>query len=149
MIDGVTMRPLAQYHDERGKIMKMLERTDEGFGGFGEIYFSVVDPGVVKGWHWHEANTLNYACVSGMIKFVLYDDREGSPTRGDVDEIFMGPENYALVTVPPRVWNGFKGIAGTPSIVADCTTQTHAEDVMRRLDPHGADIPYDWARRDG
>lgn len=149
MIDGVVVRPLRQIHDERGKIMKMLSRDDEAFSAFGEIYFSTVDPGAVKGWHVHDRMTLNYACVSGMIKFVLFDDREGSPTRGELQEIFIGPENYVLVTVPPKVWNGFKGVSAEPAIVANCTDEPHDPEEIHRAEPHGGPIGYDWARRDG
>jgi dTDP-4-dehydrorhamnose 3,5-epimerase len=149
MIDGVMVTPLRQIHDERGKIMKMMTRDDEIFSEFGEIYFSCVYPGVVKGWHIHTKMTLNYAVPHGMIKFVLYDDREGSPTRGEIQEIFIGPENYVLVTVPPGVWNGFKGVGPEMAIVANCATLPHDPDEISRLDPHGDEIPYDWSRKDG
>jgi dTDP-4-dehydrorhamnose 3,5-epimerase len=149
MIDGVRIRPLAQIPDERGKIMKMIEETDEGFERFGEIYFSCVYPGVVKGWHLHKRMTLNYACVSGMIKLVLYDDRDSSPTRGETQEIFMGEDDYKLVTIPPLVLNGFKGIGTQAAIVANCSTMPHDPDEIVRVDPHDSDIPYDWSRRDG
>ena len=125
MIDGVRLHPLRQIPDERGKVMHMLRADAPHFETFGEIYFSVVNPGVVKGWHLHHRMTINYAVVTGMIKLVLYDDRESSATRKEVQEIFLGDSNYALVTVPPYVWNGFKGIAATPSIVANCATIPH------------------------
>jgi dTDP-4-dehydrorhamnose 3,5-epimerase len=149
MIDGVRITPLRQIHDERGKIMKMLTRDDEAFREFGEIYFSCVHPGVVKGWHIHREMWLNYAVVSGAIKFVLYDDREGSPTRGEVQEIFLSPESYQLVTVPPGVWNGFKGVGTETAIVANCATMPHDPSEIARLDPHDNEIPYDWSRHDG
>jgi len=110
MIEGIAIRPLKQISDERGKVMHMLKRDDPWFEKFGEIYFSVVYPGAIKGWHLHKVMTLNYAVVSGIIKLVLYDDREGSPSRGQLQEIFTGQDNYALITIPPNVWNGFKGI---------------------------------------
>ena len=78
--------------------------------------------GVVKGWHRHERMALNYACIHGRIKLVLYDDRTGSPTRGELMEIFLGPDNYSLVVIPENVWNGFKGMA-PESIVANCATR--------------------------
>ncbi len=149
MIDGVRITPLRQIHDDRGKIMKMLSRDDEVFREFGEIYFSVVNPGVVKGWHIHSEMWLNYVVVSGAIKFVLHDDRVGSPTRGETQEMFLSPENHQLVTVPPKVWNGFKGISLEPAVVANCATIPHDPSEIARKDPHDNDIPYDWGRRDG
>ncbi|MDO8962991.1 MAG: dTDP-4-dehydrorhamnose 3,5-epimerase family protein [Coriobacteriia bacterium] len=149
MIDGVRITPLRQIHDERGKVMKMMTRDDDAFRDFGEIYFSCVYPGAVKGWHIHREMWLNYAVVSGAIKFVLYDSRAGSPTFGEVQELFLSPENYALVTVPPGVWNGFKGTGTETAIVANCATIPHDPGEIDRLDPHDNDIPYDWTRRDG
>ena len=92
--------------------------------------------------------TLNYAVPVGMIKFALYDDRPDSPTKGEVQEIFMGEQNYCLVKVPPLVWNGFKGIGSTPALVANCSSIPHAPGEIDRCDPHNNDIPYDWARQD-
>lgn len=149
MIDGVVVKPLAQIPDERGTIIKMQESTDAEFKGFGEVYFSTVYPGVVKGWHLHEANVLNYCVVRGAIKLVLFDDREGSSTRGQTQELFLGDKNRVLVQIPPMVWNGFKGIGTEEAIVCDLTTLPHGEDVMQRLDPHDNDvIEYDWSRKD-
>lgn len=149
MIDGVVVTPLRRIPDERGTVMKMLQSTDPGYEGFGEIYFSTVYPGVVKGWHLHEENVLNYCVVRGTIKLVLFDDREGSPTRGELQEFYLGDDAYALVRIPAAVWNGFMGVGTEEAIVADLTTLPHERDVMHRLDPHDNDlIHYDWAPRD-
>lgn len=149
MIDGVLVHPLRRIPDERGSVMHMLKETDAHFSRFGEIYFSTVYPGAVKGWHLHDRMVLHYAVPHGQIKMVLYDDREGSPTRGEVQEIFMGDANYVLVRVPAGVWNGFKGIGVVPAVVANCATIPHDPTEIHRLDPHVNDIPYDWARKDG
>jgi dTDP-4-dehydrorhamnose 3,5-epimerase len=145
MIEGVLIHPLRQIPDERGKIMHMLRSDDPHFERFGEIYFSVVYPGVVKGWHIHKEMVLNYACVAGMIKLVLYDDRAESPTHGQLQEIFLGEQNYALVRVPSGVWNGFKGIGTDPAIVANCATIPHDPAEIARMDPFENHIPYDWS----
>lgn len=144
MINGVFVKPLSQIADERGKIMHMLRADEAHFDKFGEIYFSVVYPGVVKGWHLHKAMTLNYAVISGMIKLVLYDPREDSPTKGEIQELFVGKDNYVLVKIPPGIWNGFKGAGTKPAIVANCATLPHNPDEIERLDPLTSDIPYDW-----
>jgi dTDP-4-dehydrorhamnose 3,5-epimerase len=144
MIDGVKITPLKQIIDERGKVMHMLRSDDSYFERFGEIYFSCTHPSVVKAWHLHKKMTLNYAVVYGQLKFVLYDDRDGSSTRGEVQEIFLSPENYCLVTVPPMIWNGFKGIGTQTTIVANCATMPHDTNEIERLDPFCSNIPYDW-----
>jgi dTDP-4-dehydrorhamnose 3,5-epimerase len=147
MIQGVRVIPLRQIPDERGKILHMLRATDPHFEGFGEIYFSVVYPGAIKGWHLHDRMTLNYAVVSGAIKLVLYDDRPDSPTRGEIQELFPGEAQYVLVTIPPGVWNGFKGLGTVPAIVANCATHPHDSEEIHRRDPMNSTIPYDWSLR--
>jgi dTDP-4-dehydrorhamnose 3,5-epimerase len=149
MIDGVRVVPLRQIPDERGKVMHMLRADDPHFEQFGEVYFSTVYAGVVKGWHLHERMTINYAVPVGSIKLVVYDDREGSSTRGATQEIFVGDANYVLVTIPPHLWNGFKGISSPFSVVANCATIPHDPTEIVRLDPFSAKIPYDWAVRHG
>ena len=145
MIDGVLVQPLEQIPDERGKIMKMIRCDDPHFRGFGEIYFSMSYPGVVKGWHLHKSMTLNYAVIVGMIKLVLYDERKDLQTFGEIQEFFIGESNYVLVQIPPLIWNGFKGIGEKPAIVANCATLPHHTDEIVRLDPHNNDIPYNWS----
>jgi len=144
MINGVLIKPLKQIPDERGKIMHMLRADDPYFIQFGEIYFSVIYPDVIKGWHLHTRMTLNYAVVSGMIKLVLYDSREKSSTNGELQELFIGEDNYVLVQIPPGIYNGFKGIGVKPAIVANCSDITHDPEEILRIDPFTHDIPYDW-----
>jgi len=145
VIDGVIITPLKQIVDERGKVMHMLRSNEKHFVSFGEVYFSSVQPGAIKGWHLHSSMTLNYAVPHGLIKFVLYDDRPGSGTRGIVQEIFLGQDNYCLVTVPHMIWNGFKGIGVQESIVANCASIPHDPNEIIRRDPFDPLIPYDWS----
>ncbi|NIA06543.1 MAG: dTDP-4-dehydrorhamnose 3,5-epimerase [Actinobacteria bacterium] len=149
MIDGVKVIPLRKIPDERGCIYHMLRNDAEHFEKFGEIYFSTVYPGVVKAWHLHQEMALNYAVIVGMIKLVLFDDRDGSPTRGQTTELFIGQQNYQLVHVPPLVWNGFKGLGGQMAIVANCATLPHDPQEIIRQDTNWSKISYDWTRRDG
>lgn len=144
MIDGVVLTPLKQIFDERGKVMNMLREDSPIFTKFGEIYFSYTHLGVVKAWHLHKKITLNYAVIHGEIKFVLFDDRPDSPTRGKTEEFFISPENYILVTVPPMIWNGFKCIGSAGSIVANCANFAHSPDEIIRRPPNDPEIPYNW-----
>ena len=90
MIDGVIITPLRKIPDERGTIMHMMKKDNDLFKAFGEIYFSTVYPGIIKAWHIHDIMTLNYCVVSGTIKFVLYDDRKDSKTKGELMELYPG-----------------------------------------------------------
>jgi len=149
MIDGVKIIPLSTFMDERGMIRHMMRCTDPHFTQFGEIYFSVIFPNAIKGWHVHRKMELNYAVVSGNIKLVLYDGREGSPTSGELQEIFMGEGNYVLVRIPPHVVNGFRAIGDEKAIVANCATIPHDPEEIERIDPFDEKIGYDWGIRHG
>ena len=149
MISGVTITPLKQFLDERGKVMHMFRNDSPTFQSFGEIYFSCIYPGAIKGWHIHHKMTLNYAVPHGRIKFVLFDEREGSPTRGEVQEVYMGLDNYCLVSVPPMIWNGFKGIGSEMAVVANCASIPHDPNEIERLDPFSSRIPYTWEIKHG
>ena len=148
-IDGLRVTPLRRIPDERGAVFHMLREDSEAFERFGEIYFSMVYPGAIKARHQHLERTLNYAVPAGMVKLVCYDDRPGSATKGNLVELHVGELNYVLVTIPPLVWNGFKGEGTTPALVANCSTVPHRPDEIVRMDPFSASIPYDWALRHG
>ncbi len=149
LIDGVKVIPLKQIVDERGKVMHMLKATDPHFTTFGEIYFSCAWPGTVKAWHIHQSMTLNNAVLSGRAKLVLYDLREASPTKGQLQEIFLGEDNYVLVQIPPGIANGYKAYGDTLTILANCATEPHDPAEILYIDPAGGDIAYDWGLRHG
>jgi dTDP-4-dehydrorhamnose 3,5-epimerase len=145
IVEGVKVVPLRRIADERGTIHHMLRSTDRHFIQFGEIYFATVYPGAVKAWHLNSGVTLNYACVVGHVKLVIYDERESSSTKGSLFEIFIGQDNYCLVTVPPDVWSGMKGLSTPYALVANCTTLPHDPKRSTRIDPFKNHIPYDWS----
>lgn len=148
MIKGVMIHPLKKIPDERGMILHMLRNDEKHFRSFGEVYFSLVYPGIVKGWHLHKKMSLNYAVPIGMIKLVLYDDRKKSPTRGELLEIITGEHKYELITIPPGVWNGFKGIGTVPALIANCSTHPHDSKEIIRMDPLDTSIiKYDWSTK--
>ena len=144
MIEGVNIIPKKQIIDERGKIMHMIRNDDKNFTKFGEIYFSYSNPNTVKAWHLHKRMTVNYVCVVGKIKLVLFDDRKNSKTRGEIQEIFMTTENYNLVSVPPGVWNGFKSIENKFSIIANCSDIPHDPEEMLRKPFDDPYFNYSW-----
>ena len=144
MIEGVKITPLKQIEDERGKVMHMLRNDSKIFKKFGEIYFSTVHSGKIKGWHLHSRMTLNYAVVVGEIKLVLYDSRQDSKTKGQVQELFLSQKNYKLISVPPLIWNGFMGIGENTAIVANCADLPYDDTEIQRKSESDPDIGYDW-----
>lgn len=150
MIDGVIVKTLKVIPDERGWLMEMLRADDHFFQGFGQVYLTAVYPGVVKGWHYHHLQTDHFVCVRGMAKVVLYDRRDGSPTRGEVNEFFLGDRRQILLVIPPGVLHGMKGIGEETALIVNIPTHTYRYDDPdeHRVDPHSQEVPYDWARRD-
>lgn len=146
-IDGVLVTPLARIADDCGTILHMLRADDPHFPGLGQISFSTVYPGAMKGWRIHRETTLNYAVPLGRIKLVLYDDRPGSSTRRVVEGHLVGEDDYVLVTVSPPVWNGFKGIGTGTAVVANCATFPHDPSEIDRIDSFDSSIPSDWGLR--
>ena len=96
-ITGVQVKPLRAIADERGWLMEILRRDEtELLPTFGQVYVSATYPGVVKAWHYHKKQVDNFACVAGMVKLVLVDTRDDSPTNGVVNEFFIGSLNPML-----------------------------------------------------
>ena len=151
MIDGVKTKKLKLIPDERGYLMEMLRSDDEIFKRFGQVYLTVAYDGVVKGWHYHKKQTDNFVVVRGMIKVVLYDQREKSPTKGEVNEFFLGELNPMLLVIPPDIVHGMKAVGGQAGYLINCPDQAYNHETPDeyRIDPHGGKIPYDWARKDG
>ena len=144
MIHDVKITPLKILSDERGKVMHMLRNDSDIFKQFGEIYFSTIYNKAIKGWHLHKESYLNYTCIKGEVKLVLYDDRKGSSSKNKYQEIILSPKNYFLITIPPNIWNGFKGISKEESIIANCLTLPHNEKEMVRKDKDDKFFSYEW-----
>jgi dTDP-4-dehydrorhamnose 3,5-epimerase len=151
MIEDVKIKQLKIIPDERGRLMEMLRVDDDLFIKFGQVYLSTAYPGVVKGWHYHKKQYDNMVVVKGTMKIVLYDNRQGSKTFGEVNEFFLGEHSSVLIQIPPLILHGFKCISEKEAMVINCPTEVYRYDDPDefRIDPHQNDIPYDWSRRDG
>jgi len=146
MIHGVALKPLKVIPDERGRLMECLRNDDELFIKFGQLYMTTTYPGVVKGWHKHNVQWDNAVCVKGMLKLALYDARDDSPTRGEVQELFIGEHKPLLVRIPPGVWHGWKCVSTEEAYIVNAPTEVYAYDDPDQDElPHDTDqIPYDW-----
>ncbi|MFH1417336.1 MAG: dTDP-4-dehydrorhamnose 3,5-epimerase family protein [Planctomycetota bacterium] len=151
VIDGVAARLARVLPDERGRLGEIFRADDPWFEKFGQTYFTTTYPGVVKAWHYHRFQTDHFYCVRGAIKLGLYDGREGSPTSGEVNEIYLTEHRPALVRIPPGVYHGWMCVSDVECIVVNVTSEcyNHKAPDEHRAPPHDNDIPYDWARHDG
>lgn len=146
MIDGVQVKQLKRHADERGYLMEMLRTDFEEFEKFAQCYVSMNYPGVVRAWHYHKKQDDLWVCVKGMIKAVVYDSREGSPTYGEVNEFFMGDNNPILLKIPVGTMHGYKTVGVEPSLLVNFPTELYnREDPDEYREPWNSDrIPYDW-----
>jgi dTDP-4-dehydrorhamnose 3,5-epimerase len=144
MIDGVIVEPLKQIIDERGKVMHMLRSDSKFFTKFGEIYFSVVNPGIVKAWKKHLLMTQKFAVPVGNIRLVMFDERKSSNTFGKIEVLELGEDNYSLITIPPLIWYGFKGISKAAAVIANCSDFPHDPKESEKCDQKDFKIPYEW-----
>jgi dTDP-4-dehydrorhamnose 3,5-epimerase len=144
MISGMEIAPLRIIGDERGAVMHMLRADAPHFSSFGEIYFSTVHRGVVKGWKRHLRMTLSLAVPVGRVRLVVFDDRVDSATAGQSADVTLGGDNYCLVVVPPGVWTAFQGTGEGTSLLANCASIPHSPDEAetRRLDD--PPVAIDW-----
>ena len=145
-IEGIKITPLKIISDHRGSVMHMLRSDSKVFKKFGEIYFSTVTKNGIKAWHLHKEATLNYVCVSGSVKLVLFDDRNTSLSKGKYQELILSPKNYYLVTIPPNIWNGFKNLDNEESIIANCLNIPHNEKEMVRESHDSKNFSFDWSK---
>ncbi len=148
-IQGVQVIQKKKIIDDRGAIFHMLKVSDPEFQKFGEIYFSKIHPGVIKAWHHHSRMTLNYLVVTGSIQLGLWDGRKDSPTYGMTQTIYLDEQFSQLAIVPPGVWNGFKGLGPTSSIVANCATEAHDPLEITRRPHNDKEIGYNWETKHG
>ena len=151
MIEGVKLKDLKVIPDERGRLMEILRADDEIFEKFGQVYMTTGYPGVVKAWHYHKKQTDNMTVLKGMMKIALYDAREDSPTRGEVNEFFLGEHNPKLLQIPKLLYHGFKCISQEEAVVINIPTETYNYETPDeyRLDHHRNEIPYDGRLKEG
>lgn len=147
-IKGVKVIPLKKIPDVRGTIMHGV-RSDNILNPFGEVYFKKLYSDIINGWHVHEKLILNFLCVHGMIKTVLYDMRRKSPTYKKFQEVYYGDDNYCLVHIPPGVANASQSLVSPYSIMCNVVSKPHDPKIKyKRIDPHSKEIPYDWSKKD-
>lgn len=144
-IAGVVLQPLRQIEDDRGAVLHMLRCDSPFFTRFGEVYFSLILPKVIKAWKRHKVMTQHLAVPVGRIKLVLYDERPFSTSHGRIEEHILGrPDHYNLIRIPPLVWYGFLGLGHSPSLLANCTDLPHDQEEVEVLPVFTTLVPYKW-----
>ncbi len=144
-IDGVIVTPLKQIEDKRGAVFHVLRKDSKIFNVFGEVYFSKVNPGVVKAWKIHKEMTQNFCVPFGNLKLVIYDDRPALATRGIINEFLLNPDtDYKLITIPPGLWYGFKCVGSTYCLLLNIADKVHDPKESSQISYTDNKIPYKW-----
>lgn len=151
LIHGVRVKELTVHCDERGQLFEVLRSDEALFARFGQAYITTCYPCVVKAWHMHRQQIDNLCVIRGRGKLVLFDAREDSSTKGEINEFFPCDERRLLVQIPTGVYHGFKNIGANELLILNIPTQVYNSDQPDeyRIDPRSRDIPYDWSRKDG
>lgn len=147
LVNDVKIIPLKKFVDERGAVMHMLRSDQDHFQGFGEIYFSLINPGVIKGWKLHKKISQSMAVPEGNVRMVVYDSRKESSTFGNFQIINFGSENYSLLQLPPNVWYAFQAISANHAIITNCITTPHEPNESETLPLDTTLIPFDWSKK--
>ncbi len=143
LIDGVILTPLNIIDVQGGDVLHAMKCEDPGYKSFGEAYFSTIEHEVVKAWKRHHEMTLNIIVPVGKIRFVMFDDREGSVSKGNYSSISLSRNNYARLTVPPMIWMGFQGESEESSILLNIADILHSPEEADRKAAN--EINFDWS----
>ena len=142
VINEVILTPLRIIPGDSGDVMHALKQNEASFNGFGEAYFSTVQKLTVKGWKKHRNMVLNLIVPSGVIRFVLYDDRTDSKSFQIFQEVILSKENYQRLTVPPGVWMAFQGLSDEKNILLNIASIPHDPSEADNLPVQNELIPY-------
>ena len=142
MIDGLTITTLKQIFHHSGSVYHGIKKSDPGFMGFEEAYFSTIKFTEIKAWKKHTKMTLNLVVPVGEIRFVMYDDRENSKSKGRYFEIKLSLNNYKRLTIPPGVWVGFQGVGKGLNLLLNVADMEHDPTEITRLNID--EIEYNW-----
>lgn len=142
-IEGVLLNLLKRIHHPKGDVFHGMKKTDPGFSGFGEAYFSTINYEDTKPWKKHLKMTLNLVVPIGEIRFVIFDDREGSSTKNNFFDVVLGENNYQRITIPPRVWVAFSGVGEKYNLLLNLANLEHdPTEIVRKENLF--DIAYQW-----
>lgn len=135
-MDEIKLTTLKRVFNEKGDIFHVMKKSDEGFNGFGEAYFSSINKNTIKGWKKHTLMTLNIVVPIGEIEFVVFDEQN----RGFFS-VILSQDNYQRLTIKPGYWLAFRGICDT-NMLLNLASMEHNTDEVISVDLNK--ILYEW-----
>ncbi|MDW8849265.1 dTDP-4-dehydrorhamnose 3,5-epimerase [Flavobacterium sp. MMLR14_040] len=142
-VHGVLLTLLKRIHHPKGDVFHGMKKSDPGYSGFGEAYFSTIHTDDTKPWKKHLEMTLNFVVPIGEIRFVIFDDRENSPTKNNFFDVTLGENKYQRITIPPGVWVAFQGVGLRFNLLLNLANLEHDPNEIQRME-NLSDIKYKW-----
>ena len=133
---NIKISTLKKIEVDGGAVLHAMKKSDTGYAGFGEAYFSTVNPGSIKAWKLHTEMTMNLIVPVGSVKFVMTDGK-------DFQEYNLSKENYKRLTVPPMIWFGFQGRSSEDSLILNIADILHDPEEVIKCDLN--EFIYDWS----
>jgi len=144
-INGVNITPLSIIDTKGGDVLHAMKMSDHGYSGFGEAYFSTIEPQAIKGWKRHKQMVLNLVVPVGTVRFILFDDRDNQDNVYHFQEVTLSIENgYSRLTIPPMIWVGFQGLGLQTSLVLNIANIEHSPEEVERKEL--AEIKFNWSK---
>ena len=149
MIHGVVAKEAVVHADDRGVLMEVVRDDEPVFRDVKQTTFTLAYPGVIKAFHWHRRQWDVWFFSTGMAQVVLFDLREGSPTHGQTDVLYMGARRPMVVAIPPGVAHGYRVLGSEPAGLFYHTTEHYdpADPDEERIPFDDPRIGFDWATR--
>jgi dTDP-4-dehydrorhamnose 3,5-epimerase len=143
LIHDVILTPLKIIEVSGGNVMHAMKYGDPGFSDYGEAYFSLAEQNVIKAWKRHHKMILNIVVPVGQMRFVLFDDRDNSPTWNKYQIVELSKKNYYRLTVPPMIWIGIQGMSENVSVLLNIASIQHDPEEIDRKKIN--EIDFEWS----
>jgi dTDP-4-dehydrorhamnose 3,5-epimerase len=129
LIAGVRVRAVRHVPKSNG-VLTEIYRSDWKLDDLdvAQVFQTELLPGAISGWHVHQHTTDRLFVTRGLMKIVLYDAREDSPTHGRINEFRHGTHRPALVLIPPGVWHAVQNYAAEPGALVNLVDRAYAYD---------------------
>jgi dTDP-4-dehydrorhamnose 3,5-epimerase len=135
-MDGIILTPLKQIHNLKGDIFHAMKKSDIGYNGYGEAYFSTIKTGDIKGWKKHTKMTLNLVVPLGEVEFVVYNEN-----NKEFFNVVLSQNNYQRLTIKPGLWLSFRGI-DQHNMLLNLANIEH--DSHEAINKELKEIDYEW-----
>ncbi len=101
---NIEIKSLEKHIDERGLLLEIL-KSNEITENIHQIYFSISEPGAVRGGHYHKNKVEWFCVVNGKAKLFLEDN-----LSKEKKELMLSDDKPVIVKVPPEIRHGLENV---------------------------------------